>query len=664
MSYRALRSIGRGGMAEVFLARAPNGTEVVMKRLLPMHRDNEDFLRMFEVEGEVGLAVQHPNVVHTVAAGRDTEGPYLVLEYLKGMDLRSVRRKLSERGARLPLASALYIVSCTLDGLQAAHDARAPNGRPLHVVHRDVSPSNVILTDAGDVKLIDFGVARRDTEEESTRPGTLKGKIAYMAPEQLRHEIPDARADVYSAGIMLYELLLGRRPYVVERPGEFELMLAIVRHAVAEPASIDPHVPRQLAAMVMRAMALMPADRYPSAAAFAQDLRAFAQTKGLVLHAADVVQLLAEHGDHPAAPPDADSASVSFGHVLGPGAPWITPDVVGPVAVLTLEGSLDAGFPGAALGAALSGEVLLDLHGVDRITPAGTEAWLALVGQAKRARIAIARASEAVVDRIGDVAGFLGASVVLSFEARVRCQQCGTFGSILVATQGLGTGPPEEPCAVCGGRAVFEDRYGTLDLLRTFAHVPLSPDLARAARHVEKSSARDLRAIEKRIDHDATRIRVRASLPPGTRLDRLFQGIEGKLVLDLSGLRDASEAFGTRFAQALRNLERDVTEVHIEACPLSLYDALGGPRPTERIQIDDLATTVDCPQCGRNAALPWRPWRDEPLVCARCGKGPARSVPLVLAKPRAVWALAAGAVLLSALAAVAWYFTIGIHHGP
>jgi serine/threonine-protein kinase len=209
--YQLVERIGRGGMAEVFRARVQSlggfERDVAIKVLLPQFASESEFVDMLLDEARIAGAIVHPCVVQVLDVGRQGDVFYLVMEYVRGTDLRSIAR--SVQGAKLPLAMALYVVGEVLRGLHAVHLAVDDHGRPRKIVHRDVSPANVLIDENGTVKLGDFGIAHASGRLTRTRTGSIKGKSRYMAPEQLTGQPVDHRADLYAVGVTLFEALLG-----------------------------------------------------------------------------------------------------------------------------------------------------------------------------------------------------------------------------------------------------------------------------------------------------------------------------------------------------------------------------------------------------------------------------------------------------------------------
>ncbi len=271
-----LDRIAVGGMSEVFHARESSGASVVVKRMFPSLATEPATRAMFEAEARVGLAVEHPNVVRVLGAGEEDGVPYLVLEHVAGLDLSRITRFLTRRSATLGIAVATYLVRRMLLGLHAVHEARDVDGAPLGVVHRDVSPSNVLVSVTGEVKLGDFGIAQsllRQSFPQATSTPRTRGKIGYLAPEQVRGGESDRRADVFASGVVCAELLMGKPLF--GGGSELAILLAI-RDGHLEPfEEIAPTLPAGLAETVRRALRREPRDRTASALELAHALAPF-----------------------------------------------------------------------------------------------------------------------------------------------------------------------------------------------------------------------------------------------------------------------------------------------------------------------------------------------------------------------------------------------------
>ena len=274
--YEPIAQIGRGGMAEVLLAMMDSGAGArrlaVLKRIGPELATDPDFVTMFLDEARLSLRLSHANVVQTYEVLVGDDELAIAMEYLDGQPLtRVLNRLLRGPGEQLGLPLRLRILTRVLAGLQHAHVLADLDGTPLGVVHRDVSPQNVFVTYDGQVKLVDFGVAKTIAASHQTRPGAIKGKLAYMAPEQLQSEAVDRRADLFSVGVMLWEMLAQRRMW--HRMTEVEIVghLASGRPMPALPV-LPADVPTELDAICLRALELDPALRYQTAEEMEMDL--------------------------------------------------------------------------------------------------------------------------------------------------------------------------------------------------------------------------------------------------------------------------------------------------------------------------------------------------------------------------------------------------------
>ncbi len=294
--YELLRRVAVGGMAELYLARATGieGFEklVALKRILPQNAENDDFVAMFLDEARLAATIQHANVAQVYDIGRCDDGLFFTMEYIHGEDVRSIMQALIKRGRGLPLEHALAMVMGACAGLHAAHEKRGSDGRTLGIVHRDVSPSNVLVSYDGCVKLIDFGIAKAQVRQTETRAGTLKGKISYMSPEQCMGIDLDRRSDVFSLGVLLYEITTGLRLFPVEN--EYAALRQIVDHDAPAPSQRKPGYPPELEAIVMRALRRERSERYASAEELLLDLEGFVRARSLAVSSAKLGYFMRE----------------------------------------------------------------------------------------------------------------------------------------------------------------------------------------------------------------------------------------------------------------------------------------------------------------------------------------------------------------------------------
>jgi len=263
-------------MAEIDQAQRerPDGSiqQVALKRLLPHYNEDEEFIAMLQDEARIMALLEHPNVARFYELGILDDRYFLVIEYIDGVDLRGLLRRCNERNEPLPLQLSLYIMEQALRGLHAAHELRDEAGRKLKLIHRDFSPSNILLSFDGAVKLIDFGVAKARLNRSRTGAGIIKGKLRYMSPEQSRGRSLDRRSDLFAAGVVLYRAVCGCHPF--EAPNEAELRVALCKQKV-EPPSAWISVDAGFDAIIKQALAKEREGRFPDAQSFAEALNAW-----------------------------------------------------------------------------------------------------------------------------------------------------------------------------------------------------------------------------------------------------------------------------------------------------------------------------------------------------------------------------------------------------
>jgi serine/threonine-protein kinase len=262
--YDILGRLARGGMAEVYLARQADEDgsvrHVVLKRVLMEMQHDPQMLQMFLDEGRVALRLFHPNVCHVYEVGESDGLTYMVLEWVHGTSLRELVRRAKAQSTTLPIPLAVHIIAKIASALDYVHGARGLDGRPLSIIHQDVTPHNVMLSWKGQVKLLDFGIAKTSVGEGRGAP---QGKYEYMSPEQVRSEAIDPRSDVFALGVCLYEVLTGTSPY--QRAGIPQTMTAIVEEPVPSVRAVRKDLADSLDRIVMRALAKKPTDRFSTA---------------------------------------------------------------------------------------------------------------------------------------------------------------------------------------------------------------------------------------------------------------------------------------------------------------------------------------------------------------------------------------------------------------
>lgn len=272
--YEVLGQLATGGMAEILLARITGPGEfrraVVIKRILPGYAGQSAFVKMFLDEARIVATIRHPNVVQVQELGEHEGNAFLVMEYVEGENVSSILKRTVASGVALDPRLAAHVVAEMCAGLHAAHELVDDHGRHQNLVHRDVSPQNVIVGYDGHVKLVDFGIALTENRGARTEPGEVKGKFEYMSPEQGHGRPLDRRSDLFSAGVVLYELSTGRRLF--KRPSAAKTLDAILREPVVPPSRVVNDYPPALDAIVQRALAKDPAERWATAAEMRKEL--------------------------------------------------------------------------------------------------------------------------------------------------------------------------------------------------------------------------------------------------------------------------------------------------------------------------------------------------------------------------------------------------------
>ncbi len=389
--YQLIRELAVGGMAEVFLARTagPMGFEkqLVLKRILPHLARDPAFIQMFLSEATLAARLTHPNIIQIFDFGESDGSYYLAMEYIDGPSLRTLLDDSLRRGGPLPPVPCARIIASACEGLAFAHDFRDPaTGKPLNIVHRDISPDNILLSRQGAVKVVDFGIAKATGQQHRTQTGMIKGKLAYMPPEQVRNAVLDGRVDVYALGVVFYELLTGQRPFNAD--SDVALMHSILFEQPPPAAQLKPDLPEPVLRILERAMAKDRDQRYPDCPSFQADLEEYILSTGKPVTTQHVAQLIAQvsppahdaplpplppgnapltptalrpaqaTGPYPADPPPLKDTALRYG-----------PTEISPAPAVTASASLPAGKHASdarrtgTLRAAIAGAALLALGG-------------------------------------------------------------------------------------------------------------------------------------------------------------------------------------------------------------------------------------------------------------------------------------------------------------
>ncbi len=305
--YELVRKLATGGMAEVFLARLPGARgfskELVVKRILPHLAEDSDYVDMFLAEAQLAAKLSHPNLVQIFEFGEVNGAYFIAMERVDGIDLRTLLRMAYDKQQRIAPALCCRIVAQACDALQYVHDFADPEtGAPLHLIHRDVSPDNLLISKQGVVKVVDFGIAKPTGIKGKTRTGLVRGKLQYMPPEQLRAERLDRRVDVYALGATLFELVAGTPPF--DDPNETVVMQAILEMPVPYIKLRRQDAPGELQEIFEKALAKKKEDRYATCHELAADLELFVSRSGVPTTTQHLAQLFTQvpNGSAGAAP--------------------------------------------------------------------------------------------------------------------------------------------------------------------------------------------------------------------------------------------------------------------------------------------------------------------------------------------------------------------------
>jgi serine/threonine protein kinase len=320
--YVVERLLAHGGMAEVFLGKAlgPAGfsKRVVIKRILPDLAQDESFVKMFLNEARLAALLEHPNIVQVFDFGEYSKTYYIAMEYVEGESLRTILKYYMARVRPTPLTPMLAWVQNVCEGLAYAHSLKDDTGKNRNIVHRDITPENILISKAGTAKVVDFGVAKAAHNPHLTTAGKIRGKPAYIAPEQIRGEQVDRRADVYSLGVTLYEALAGGYPFA--GTNQFELLFSILNKNLPALHEIRPEVDSALSALVSRAIARDPKQRYPDMHALGSEIDDYLNSHGLRVKSSELAAIVAQVKQWVSSPADRSSNSPSPGPLIQAGS--------------------------------------------------------------------------------------------------------------------------------------------------------------------------------------------------------------------------------------------------------------------------------------------------------------------------------------------------------
>jgi len=292
--YRVTERLEAGGMAEVFRGEAMSvqgfKKQVAIKRVLPHLAQNKNFISMFLDEARLGARLAHANIVTVFDIGAADNTFFIVMEFIDGCNLKAIIEEHRQQGRRIPVKEAVYIAIEACKGLSFAHEVQDDDNNDLHIVHRDISPPNILISKRGEVKVTDFGLAKATTQLEKTDPGVVKGKFSYLSPEAALGEPVDARTDVYALGIVLWEMLAGRRLYLGET--DYATVKLVQQSNVPSLSRINPEVDAQLERVIGKSLEKDVAKRYQTARDFGDSLAQYLFSRQQKVTAFDVANLV------------------------------------------------------------------------------------------------------------------------------------------------------------------------------------------------------------------------------------------------------------------------------------------------------------------------------------------------------------------------------------
>lgn len=293
--YRVVEKLESGGMAEVFRAESEGlqgfKKQVAIKRVLPHLSEKKKFISMFLDEARLSAHLSHSNCVQVFDIGVGDNAYFIVMEFVDGANLKSIAETLKKQGHSFPVSAAVYVAIQICNGLSYAHELKDPQGTDLHIVHRDMSPPNVLVTKYGEVKIVDFGLAKANSQLEKSEPGIIKGKFSYLSPEAAMGQDVDPRTDIFAVGIILWELLAGQRLFMGDT--DFQTVKKVQQAVIPPITQINENVSPDLERIINRALARDPDLRYRTARELSRDLTKFMFEFGQPVGNFDIAQLVA-----------------------------------------------------------------------------------------------------------------------------------------------------------------------------------------------------------------------------------------------------------------------------------------------------------------------------------------------------------------------------------
>lgn len=597
--YQFVEHLASGGMADLFVADALGvggvRKRVAIKQVQPRHASDEQFVGMFLNEARLASTLQHPHIVQTYDVLQVRGEYFIIMELLEGCDLQELLKLLRDDELQLTVPQVLYLIERALAALHYAHERLGPDGVPLGITHRDVSPHNLFLTYEGGVKLLDFGIAKVQDMEKPTGTNMLKGKVLYMAPEQCQAGQVDRRTDIYSVGVVLYRLLGQAFPH--RGSNAFDTMRAIIHDPPTSLRERAPDISAELDAVVMKSLEKHPDARFQTAREMQLEIVRISRGLGAFVSDLDFASLVRRMAPRDRPRKDAPKGSrLPEDLVVGGPAQSDTPDETTSsgrqelvssdsailerlhgVLLLQLRGSIDERLPVQALEPHLEGDLIVDTEHVVRVSSYGIRQLLALFDTRRGRRGATfhVRTSPVFIEQISMVRGLLGGGSVLSYQLPYVDPETGNpFTEMVDGERGARIlsrrEPPTVPCPGFSHRkAEFDDDPDTFFCFEAEYNARPPEHIGVVVKSLE--SGGQSKPVEKTVDAEATRLRVLRPLTTAMRWPRLVRGVEGHMVLDLEKVPYWEDDGLEQLSDALESVSKNLTMVEFRGVPVDVY---------------------------------------------------------------------------------------------
>lgn len=577
--YELLECIGRGGMADVYLGIKRSVSDIrrfyAIKAIRPHMAVDERFVRMLVDEARVMASIRHPNLVNLHEVLEERGSYFIIMEFLRGIDLRRMGKELVHNELKLPLPVAMSIIRQAGHGLHYAHEAKSIDGAPMELVHRDVSTHNIFVTFDGFVRVLDFGIAQSSVRQEVSESGVLKGKIPYLSPEQCAGLELDRRTDVYSLGVVLYELTTGRRPFAGSN--EMQVIQSVVNHAPPRPVSLNSAIPRGLEDVILKALHKDRDQRFQTTEELSDAVERVSMNESWRIgervvsafirchyreHMESLDRRLAELAATAlAGTRRSDLMEVDYDDIeesrldLGTDA-FARSRRIGGFTTFKLTGDLRESFEYDPILARTRGAVVLDLAGIKRLTSFGIRQWLEMLPRLRNVtdRVIISRMPETFVNQAVTIPKMTQGVEIASLLAPYLCRHC--FHAFTHCIEAGQTIPFQIMCPRCERREaeLDEDPSYLTPLSNT---EPIDDELALLLDELIGDEDQHEARIEKRVIGRMTEILVTGEVPDTTRWDRYLAGVEGEVRVSFEPGALISDDSLKRLCVEVRKVEGD-----------------------------------------------------------------------------------------------------------